>query len=342
MANDKIAIIGTRGCGKTVLLAVLTHRFKAKTERGYQIIPDNLAAVQFTSEKWGDLTKGEWPAPTPPLTIPPIFQWKLCKGKKSKLMTTADIAGEAWQKFILDSVNASSLNSKTERSNWEKIKAKWADLWNNQQPPELVEEHLKTVKELLNQSSGIFLLLNLKEIINKEQDYEMAMYLPVALANYMSSIKRQHIPVTLVLTQTDQYSFEKEKMGTWEEVVKDCIPWMPPQFKNIIPTAAVGAVTEKIIDDIVRSVPASGFPSQGLEELYENLWDTMSKAEAKAWWKAAKHFFFIEVPILFILWIIYVIGFIILTCYELVWGLLFCLIGAYAFVKIANWLRSKR
>ena len=34
MAKDKIAIVGSIGCGKTVLLSVLTHRFQKRTEDG--------------------------------------------------------------------------------------------------------------------------------------------------------------------------------------------------------------------------------------------------------------------------------------------------------------------
>jgi GTPase SAR1 family protein len=341
MANDKIAIVGTRGCGKTVLLAVLTHRFKDKTEEGFQIIPNNFDAVRFTSDKWGDLGAGQWPAPTPDEITPPLYQWKLCNGKKSKLMTTSDIAGEAWKKFILDSVNNNFQDSETELSNWEKIKEEWKTII-ERKPEELINAHLKTAKELLNQASGIFLLLNLKEIIDREEDYETAMYLPIALANYMSSIKRQHIPVTLVLTQTDQYSFAKEKLGDWDELVKEYIPWMPVQFKEIIPTAAVGAVKQEMIDGNYRACPAPDFPSQGLEELYKNLWDTMSQAGKRAQLETTKRFLIKDVPILFMLWVIYILSFLISPSVTFVWCVFFLLIGVYACVKITKWLHSKR
>lgn len=346
MANDKVAIIGTRGCGKTVLLAVLTHQLARKDKNGFQIIPDNPEAMKFTSEKWHDLESGEWPAPTPKLVTPPIFKWKLRNGKKEKLMTTSDIAGEAWREFIIENVGDNAEVSV--RSNWEKYKEKWMEFkkkgeLHHQNSEEQIAPHLKAIKNLLNQSSHIFLLLNLKEIINQEPEHEKAMFLPIALANYMARIKRSHVPVTLVLTQTDQYKYLYEEQGDWAKVVEEYNPWIPQQFKMIIPIAAVADVKEKMCEDgTIKACPAPGFNSFGIIELYKNIWRTMAQADRREFIENVKYFLFKEIPLLLLLWLIYILAFYFLSSVDLVWGVFYFLIGGYICIKITKWLHHKR
>ena len=268
------------------------------------------------------------------------------KRLKEKLMTTSDVAGEAWKKFIVESVEDNAMISV--RSNWEKGKEKWVEFKKKVQSTqknsdEDIDEHLKPVKGLLNQASSIFLLLNLKEIINQERECGTAMFLPLALAKYMNNINRAHIPVTLVLTQTDQYKFKYEELGNWADVVAECIPWMPPQFKTIIPVAAVADVKEKTLEDgTSKACPAPDFNSVGLVELYKNLWGTMAQADRRESIEHIKYFLFKEIPLLLLLYFIYILSFFLLLSVDLVWGVFYFLIGAYVLVKIAKWLHKKR
>lgn len=291
--TDKIAFIGTYGCGKTVLLTVLTQRFRKPTPEGFQIKPANLAAVKFCQEKWDYLKRGEWPAPTPPDPKPPIYKWTLCNGTKEKELITSDIAGEAWRSFIIDNTE----NSEGMRSAWEKLKQQVKEV-RSSLSKEDIETHITAVSNMLMNSTGIFLLLDLSQIINKEPGYEEALYLPNALAKYMKIIGKSHVPITLVLAKTDKYKYLLAKFGSWENVVKEYIPDIRiSNLESIVPVAAVA--------DIKEARPAHDFSSTGLEDLYKNIWVTMEQQSVYALLRKAKNFLFKDVLILAILYIIY-------------------------------------
>lgn len=276
--TDKIAFIGTYGCGKTVLLTVLTQRFRKPTPEGFQIKPANLAAVKFCQEKWDYLKRGEWPAPTPPDPKPPIYKWTLCNGTKEKELITSDIAGEAWRSFIIDNTE----NSEEMRSAWEKLKQQVKEV-RSSLSKEDIETHITAVSNMLMNSTGIFLLLDLSQIINKEPGYEEALYLPNALAKYMKIIGKSHVPITLVLAKTDKYKYLLAKFGSWENVVKEYIPDIRiSNLESIVPVAAVA--------DIKEARPAHDFSSTGLEDLYKNIWVTMEQQSVYALLRKAKNF----------------------------------------------------
>ncbi len=304
MANDKIAIVGSYGCGKTVLLTVLTHYFQHKTPEGYQICPDNQEATNFCIQKWDQLQSGEWPAPTPPTDKPPVYRWKLLCGRREKQMVTSDIAGEAWRSFITERVDADS--EKTVQSPWQSIKQQWKEI-PSKLSQETIDKHITSVENLLKGASGVFLLLDLSQIINKEPGYDLAMFLPTALVKYMKIIGKKHIPITLVLSKTDKYKYMYEELGDWRKVVEKCLPWAP-NFDNIVPVAAVAITKIRTRDNGVKeSCPAPGFSSEGLKELYENFWQIMSKGKKKEFFHSLKSFCVKHLLILFVLWLIYVL-----------------------------------
>lgn len=339
MANEKIAIVGSYGCGKTVLLTVLTHYFQHQTEEGYQIRPENQAATNFCIEKWDELQNGEWPAPTPPAEKPPIYKWKLCYGTKEKEMVTSDIAGEAWRSFITEKVESAS--EENLESPWQTIKQQWQTI-PSILSQETIDKHLTSVENLLKDASGIFLLLDLSQIINKEQGYDLAMFLPTALVKYMKNIKREHVPITLVLSKTDKYKYMYEEIGDWQKVIESCLPWAP-SFTKIIPVSAVADTKIKTRDNgKSESCPAPEFSSEGLKELYEDIWQTMATASERERLHAFKRFCLIDIPILFLLWGIYILIFVLATSAFLCSIFFWTSLIIYACIKFIIFMNKKK
>ncbi len=298
MGNEKIAIIGSIGCGKTVLLTVLAHRYQKPSPEGYQILPDNQEANLFCLRNWDRLQGGEWPEPTPPEENPPVYRWKLRFGKKEKVMVTSDVAGEAWRSFILNNVEEFESNSSL--STWNALRKKWKAVPSSLSQI-MLENHLLTVESLLNEASSIYYLLDLGQIINKETGYEEAMWLPCALEKYMKRIGKKDVPVTLVLSKEDEYHYEfkEKKQSDWNSILKDYIPWLP-QYANIVSVAAVAKTRIKN----ERPIPASNFTSNGLEILYASIWDTMAGAKTRSLKRESKRSIWFGIPLFIVLWII--------------------------------------
>ncbi len=339
MAIDKIAIVGSYGCGKTVLLTVLTHYFQHPTSEGYQIRPDNQEATNFCIRRWEELKGGEWPAPTPPAAKPPIYRWKLIYGTREKQMVTSDIAGEAWRSFITERVEEDS--EKSVQSPWQSIKQQWKTI-PSQLSQDAIDKHITSVENLLKSASGIFLLLDLSQIINKEQGYDLAMFLPTALVQYMKQIGRKHVPITLVLSKTDKYKYMYEELGDWQKVVESCLPWAPT-FANIVPVSAVADTKIKTrANGEKESCPAPGFSSDGLKELYENIWQIMSEGGKKEFLHSLKLFCLIDVPILFVLWLIYLLLFVVASSPAICSVYFWLSLVAYVGIKVVLYMNKQR
>ena len=303
MSTEKIAIVGSVGCGKTVLLAVLTHCFQRRTEEGYQIIPDNQDATNFCLQRWAELQHCQWPAPTPPMEKPPVYRWKLINGTSERQMVTSDIAGEAWRSFIVEGVEANA--DATVQSKWREVKEAVTSIQTTL-AQSTIEQHITSIENLLKDSSGIFLLLDLSQIINKEPGFDLAMFLPTALHQYMKKIGRADVPIFLVLSKTDKYRYVLEEKGDWQKVLETYLPWAPP-FAAVIPVAAVANTKTVIRDGESEELPAPDFGSEGLKELYERIWQTMSKHETRKILRTLKWFCLIDVPVLLMMWIIYIL-----------------------------------
>lgn len=264
MGKERIAIVGSYGCGKTVLLSVLAHHYRIASEGGLQIIPDNQEAVNFCTKNWALLKNGKWPPPTPPTDNPPIYKWKLLYGKKEKDIVTSDIAGEAWHSIIIKYTEDSEKNVF-----WEAIKQKW-----NSIPVYLsqigLSNHVVTVEDMLNTATRVYFLLDLAQIMDKEEGYEEAIYLPLAIERYMKSIGRKKVPITLVLTKTDKYEFLYEETHDWRIAFqkfkeRNDVPWIP-DFDRIIPVSAVSKTK--------CNNPAQNFTSEGLDALCWSFWES--------------------------------------------------------------------
>lgn len=290
MASEKIAIIGPFGCGKTVLLTVLTHRYQNVSKEGYQIYPDNQNAVKFCQKNWDKLENGEWPGPTSVLDDPVIYKWILRFGKKEKEMITSDIAGEAWRSFIIENSEKSEENGVL--SSWQSIKEKWESI-----PAKLsqdgINKNVMTVEKLLKSATGIYFLLDLGQIIDREVGYEVAIYLPCALEKYMRKIGKKDVPITFVLSKTDKYKYLYDEVHDWDAILKKYILRLP-KYDRVLPVSAVAKTK--------RKKPAQDFPSEGLDDLYRGIWETMKGSSSREMKRSAKRFATFDLPILIGMW----------------------------------------
>ena len=274
MGSEKIAIIGSYGSGKTVLLTVLTHLYQKQSPEGYQILPNNLEAITFCQKNWKALQEGQWPPPTCPQENPPIYSWKLRFGTKEKDIITSDIAGEAWRSFIENNISGLPATN-SEMS----LRARLEAIPKSFSQNKSINNHLLTIETLLKNASRIYFVLDLSQIVDKEIGYEKAEILPCCLQRYMETIHKTKVPIILVLSKIDKYKYLFETTHDWRVILENYIPYLP-QHVNIIPIAAVAKTKTK---NGVQ-IPAPDFPSEGIDKLYESFWDTKINSKAIPQW----------------------------------------------------------
>jgi hypothetical protein len=263
MNSKPIAIVGGVGSGKTVLLAVLTHKY-ATPKDGYSLEPRNKQAVDFVHKSWLLLNDGQWPPPNPPLQKNQSLDWDLhypkgAKGGTAPLLT-ADIAGECWIEFITNNCNREQLDQHSEES-----LNKFISKFKNKTEVDLSEIH-----NLIKGSSCVLVLLNLADIINKQIDAEIEKWTPLAICHYLKAAKTQG-SMAIVLTQTDKYNYcLNECDNDWNKVLEKYMPSLYAVIdRKNIKVIPVAAVAETRIDENGNVMPSANFHSTGTKELLD-------------------------------------------------------------------------
>ena len=79
---SQIILLGTEGCGKTILLTVLAQKYRSVAEDGTFLETKSAEANAFTNLNWHILNEQhDWPSKTMPGSIR-HFSWKLHFGKR--------------------------------------------------------------------------------------------------------------------------------------------------------------------------------------------------------------------------------------------------------------------
>lgn len=264
MATSPIAIIGGVGCGKTVLLSVLAHKY-AITQDGYSLVPKNREAFNFVHKNWSLLESGQWPPPTPPAQKNQLLDWDLHYGKdcRAQILTT-DIAGEKWVDFIDNNCDRGQITSSGE----EQLK-KLLDVakrkMRKEQPQDLCE-----INNLIKNASCVLVLLNLADIIDKKPGEELQAWVPLAICHYLETLGKADT-MALVLTQTDKYNYcLKDCDNDWYEVLNKYIPEVYSVIsQNEITILPVAAVDCTRLDEKREPKPASNFGNIGIKDLLD-------------------------------------------------------------------------
>lgn len=95
--SNNIAIVGTRGAGKTVLVTVLA-KCLSTPKNGAVLIPDDHRIAEYVELNYAKLQRGEWLDST---NVPTKLSWKLrVKGREDQRLTLLDCPGEDIQRLF--------------------------------------------------------------------------------------------------------------------------------------------------------------------------------------------------------------------------------------------------
>jgi len=239
----QIIMLGTVGCGKTILLTVLAQKYRSVSEDGYFLEAMNAEANAFTNLNWHILTEQhEWPAATPPGALR-SFRWQIHFGtnvEKSKLdLVAGDFSGETFQ----------------------------AAFGRN----DLSSAEAQELKQYIDQSDALLLLINLKDFIN-EQDINRKSETEWALKNCLDyAVGQQFRQIAVAFSQIDRYqALFDECNGDDRAVLNKYLPQIAgahPNVELLRVSAVNGTTITEGADGLAIERPAENFGSAGIPEL---------------------------------------------------------------------------
>lgn len=278
-----IAVVGTEGSGKTVLLTTLAKRFGDGSE-GIIISPQNRATNKFVEEVWTTLNSKEWPPTTPPGDLIQLH-WKVEVGKgQVGHMSVNDCAGQDLRYLFAE----------------EGVK-----------DPTLAPK-IRALVESVQKADVVLFVVNLRDFV-AENDQERLTDNQWFLQHAMEFIKRSgsHKQFCLVFTQADQYPTYLKQHGSWKEVARSRLPQVFGAYlkQGRVEVIGVSAVRETVIvDDPVagaRRVPRPQFTSEGIDALGQWITDRMRQGQERVAMKPALRAGAIALPASFILTFLY-------------------------------------
>ena len=265
-AAPQIAIIGTEGSGKTVLITVLAKRFSHISADGLFLNPLDGKTIKYVESAWHTLNSGEWPAGSP---LGQLFelQWELRSGVHAQVgcrLRLADSAGQDLRRIFSD---------------------------DDVETAARLPAHLQTLTAYCRNADIVICLVNLKDFLgegDQERRTESQLVIKAALQR-LSAPDGHHRRFWLLFTQVDQYQAVRRKHGTWAGVAKEHLPYVYGAHvaNHQVMVGAVAAVhdTQVVVDPdgMPRRVPKPGFTSRGLDEIMKWLAsETKLIAEARS------------------------------------------------------------
>lgn len=280
-----IAIIGTEGSGKTVLITTLAKQSTTIESRGVFLNPQGVQTLKYVERAWQTLQQGDWPPATPPGQLSEL-RWKLeIDGEVESEVRLVDAAGEDLRALFAEDrvADASSL-----------------------------PETLQKLNEYCRRADIVIFLINLRDFTgqgNPHRRTENEAAIKAAMDDLSASGRARRF--CLVFTQWDLYRELALRRGGRRSLAKEAIPNVYGAYiKNRrIPVFAVSAVnkTTVIVDEsgVPRRVPERGFGSDGCDELLD--WLTRQVREVQASWGMGKSFDNNAPRIWWICWIVAVL-----------------------------------
>ena len=267
----KIAIVGTRESGKTVLMTVLAKRYQTRNGDEPFLKAMNPQTMAFTEKNWHRLTvERDWPPLTPPGELLKLH-WSLECGGQSHEIHLVDFAGETFRTVF----GKHTLTDPQVRS-------------------QLGGDPLYgPLLAYLDQADVVVLLVNLRDYVNAPPTaggMDLMLENQWALRgslDYLAPRLKNH--VAAVFTQIDQYAELVNNRKSWRDVMREHLP--ATQIADIYPDLTclgVSAITETELDASPGGEPfqrpAVNFQSWHLEELLSFLQEscTMIKANQEA------------------------------------------------------------
>lgn len=249
--GPSIAIIGTEGSGKTVLITALARALDGFSSGGAFLDPQGAATIRYVAQALNTLMSGEWPKSTAPGELFNL-RWKLrVDGEPDCAVRLVDAAGQDLRQLFGD----------------ERI-----------QQPEELKGSLRTLAAYCRSADIVLFLINLKDFDGqpdplKRTDNELAIKLAM---DYLCVDDRPR-RFCLIFTQADLYSEAAQVRGGWTALAVEMIPIISGAYlrpsgtpaSRVVPVFPVSAVNRTRIEvdekGIPRRVPHPPFGSDGLE-----------------------------------------------------------------------------
>jgi ABC-type dipeptide/oligopeptide/nickel transport system ATPase subunit len=297
----KVAIVGTRGSGKTTLMTVLAKRYQKKRADGLFLRAMNKETMAFTEKNWRRLTQElNWPPQTPPGELQQL-NWVLQKGNDVHEIKLVDFAGETFRDIF----------GKNDVARVEVHKRISED------------PVLGPLLKYMDAADSVILLVNLRDFIN-DNDFEVAMETQWALRgalDYLANRKVKCRNIAVVLTQVDLYPELVNNRPSIAAVIEEHLPQLQivqsyPEVKYLGVSAVYETTVESGANGIAMIRPASEFKSLYLEDIIGFL-TTLSRLDQHV---------NVEV-IIVVLIIIWVFDCLKLTIASIGWGIIIFIIG---------------
>lgn len=254
MKTPQIALIGTEGAGKTVLVTVLAKRL-ATPQNGVWLNPQGAKTGKEIEKNWNTLRRGEWLPSTPAGTLFDL-KWELRVGDREYPMKVIDSAGQDLRRLFSD------------------------DGFGD---PNLSDQDLLFI-DYIRSATVLLVLVNLRDFIG-EPDENRVIENAFTLKGLLDQLKadKEERQVVFLFTAYDQYetTIKKDYGTVWNFFEKELSYLYHAHISGkpvkCFPVAAVAETEAKVDSDgISRRVPAHDFRSQGLEPFVQWLAEAVS------------------------------------------------------------------
>ena len=246
----KVAIVGCKGSGKTVLMSVLGVKYEKPDKNGIFLNPKDKQTLHICNENVGCMQdEAKWPLATSP-DATECLQWEIMRKVADDPCDTIadlcflDFAGEIYTGGW-GGDNIKNLSAEAQRS-------------------------LAQLKSHVKEADVLIVLVNLRDIINGQRGDASTDSMEWAARTVFSYVYNEAKPskVALVFTQSDMYENIIAERGSLQNVLKEYMPNIDVRFGNRLALFSVAAVaTTEPAPDGGSPLPARNFESKGLEEL---------------------------------------------------------------------------
>ena len=240
--SKRIAIVGTRGAGKSVFITVLAKHL-SQPRNGVQLVPDSLETAEYIELNYAALQRSEW---IPSTNTDQALGWTFrSSGNKPQELTLLDFQGEVFQElFAKRDFEGDSLGEKD---------------------TELVD--------YLVGASSVIVLINLQDFLDasfEEDSVSGKLHREHALIEFLSTLKQdsnKHIAIVF----TAYYQFRTRIKEEYNDVSNFLKLELPTFFcKHIEGSRTPGFLVSAVAETIKGSngsVPKPGSKHVGLDKV---------------------------------------------------------------------------
>lgn len=218
----QVAILGTEGAGKTVLMAVMAWVFRHE-RKGIRLIPATAQTSQHVAKIWTYIQEGGWPPSNPEGQLREL-KWELeINGSPNCTLRFLEISGQDFR----------GLFGQDQFVNVESLPA-----------------HKQELARHVHSADIVCFLVNLGDFIG-ESDISRREESQWALKAALDSVKGHPWPkrCSIVITKADQFEAAKNDTGSWKALAERHLPYVyGAHLKDgAIPIHAVSAVGNTVV-----------------------------------------------------------------------------------------------